>query len=62
VKLDRLSGSPIGEPFPVVHIHNDNLRLTSTGYGSAVGTGLFVAQIFESRGNIWMSELMRSGS
>jgi len=62
LRLDRRSGVPIGEPFPVVHIHNGAWRLSSTGYGSAVGTGLFVAQISESRGNIWMSELTRSGS
>jgi hypothetical protein len=62
LKLDRRSGLPIGERFPVVHIHDSAWRLSSTGYGSAVGTDLFVAQIFESRGNIWMSELTRSGS
>jgi serine/threonine protein kinase/Tol biopolymer transport system component len=59
LKLDRRTGLPQGEAFPVVHVHNATWRWGSTGYGSAVGNGLFVAQLYESRGNIWMSQLVR---
>jgi hypothetical protein len=57
--LDRHSGLPRGEPFPVAHVHNSSWRWGSTPYGSAVGAGLFVADLYESRGNIWMSQLIR---
>jgi hypothetical protein len=59
LKLDRRTGLPQGSPFPVVHVHNAVWRWGSTGYGSAVGSGLFVADLYEIRGNIWMSQLVR---
>ena len=62
LKLDRRTGLPHGEPFPVVHIHKATWRWGGTGYGSAVGNGLFVAWLRESRGNIWMSQLARGGA
>jgi hypothetical protein len=62
LRLDRRTGQPQGEPFAVVHVHNATWRWGSTGYGSAVGAGLFVADLFESRGNIWMSQLARGGT
>jgi hypothetical protein len=59
LRLDPITGLPRGEPFPVAHVHNSAWRWGSTGYGSAVGTGLFVASLYDTRGNIWMSQIVR---
>jgi hypothetical protein len=49
-------GLAAGEPFLVAHFHDSTLRWGSTSAGN-VGKGLFVADLFETRGNIWMSQL-----
>jgi len=55
LRLDPNTGRPDGAPFPVAHVHNSAWRWGTTGYGSAVGTGLFVASLYDTRSNIWMS-------
>jgi Tol biopolymer transport system component len=59
LRLDPRTGLSRGEPFPVTHVHNSAWRWGTTGYGSAVGTGLFVASLYDTRGNIWMSQITR---
>jgi hypothetical protein len=61
VPLDA-SGLAAGELFPVAHLHDSTLRWGSTSAGNAVGKGLFVADLFETRGNIWMSRLGPPGA
>jgi Tol biopolymer transport system component len=61
LRLDPATGQPRGEPFIVAHIHDATLRWGTTGYGSAVATGLFVADLYETRGNIWTAQLVRGG-
>ena len=62
LRLDPRTGRDRGEPFLVAHIHNATLRSGSTGLGSAVATGLFVADLYETRGNIWTAQLVRGGN
>jgi Tol biopolymer transport system component len=50
-------GQAVGRPFLVAHLHDATLRWGSTSNGNAVGKGLFVADLYESRGNIWTSQL-----
>jgi hypothetical protein len=45
-----------------VPLHDSTLRWGSTSAGNAVGKGLFVADLFETRGNIWMSRLGPPGA
>jgi hypothetical protein len=59
LRLNRDTGRPQGEPFSGVHVHDASLRWSGTGYGSAVAAGVLVADIYESRGNIWTSQLVR---
>jgi hypothetical protein len=47
----------VSDPFPVHHFHEAKRQWGSTGYGSAVVTGLFVADLFEYGGNIWMTNV-----
>ena len=57
IRIDEASGRPVGEPFPVYHFHRASLQWGSTGFGSAVVNGLFVADLFEFAGNIWMTSV-----
>ncbi len=57
IRIDPDSGRPQGEPFPVTHFHNSNLQWGSTGYGNAIATGLFVSDMAEYTGNIWMMRI-----
>ena len=57
--VDARTGHPRGEPFGVAHFHDASRTCGSTGLGSAVADGLFVAHLFESTGNVWMTTLTR---
>jgi eukaryotic-like serine/threonine-protein kinase len=59
MKLDVESGKARGEPFLVQHYHDATRRWGSTGMGSAVADGVFVADLFETTGNVWMTTLPR---
>jgi hypothetical protein len=41
----------------VGHIHEASRRWGTTGYGSSVARGIFVANLFETTGNLWMTTL-----
>jgi len=56
-RLDLDSGRPIGEPFLVQHFHDPSRQWGSTGYGSATVAGMFLANLFETTGNVWMTTL-----
>jgi len=60
MKIDAATGRPRGEPFPVFHFHDATLAWGSTGLGSAVATGIFVADLRETTGNVWVTMLSRS--
>ena len=55
LRVDPLVGSPVGEPFLVHHFHDASRQWGSTGFGSAVVTGMFVADLRERKGNILMT-------
>ena len=57
MRLDPATGRSNGEPFPVAHVHEATRRWGSTGYGSAVARGIFIANLFETTGNLWMTTL-----
>ena len=57
MKLDVATGRPRGQPFVVAHFHDASRQWGSTGMGSAVAEGVFVADLFETTGNIWMTML-----
>ena len=57
MRIDPSTGKSRGEPFPVAHVHDGSRRWGSTGYGSAVVRGMFVANLFETTGNLWMTTL-----
>jgi hypothetical protein len=57
MRLDPATGQPRGEPFVVAHVHDATRQWGSTGYGSAVARGIFVANLFETTGNLWMTSL-----
>ena len=57
MRVDPANGSGKGEPFPVLHHHDASRRWSSTGLGSAVGTGRFVVDVFETSGNLWKTTL-----
>ncbi len=50
VRVDRTTGQRLGDPFPVVHVHGASRYWGSTGYGSAVGAGIFVANLLGVQG------------
>jgi serine/threonine protein kinase len=52
--LDVGTGRPTGTPFPVAHFHDASRRWGSTGFGSAVAEGVFLADLFETTGNVWV--------
>ena len=55
--LDVATGRPRGQPFVVAHFHDASRQWGSTGMGSAVAEGVFVADLFETTSNIWMTML-----
>jgi hypothetical protein len=57
MRIDPATGRSRGEPFPVGHIHEASRRWGTTGYGSSVARGIFVANLFETTGNLWMTTL-----
>ena len=59
MKLDVATGKPRSQPFVVAHFHDASRQWGSTGMGSAVAEGVFVADLFETTGNIWMTTLPR---
>jgi hypothetical protein len=59
LKVDPETGAARGEPFVVAHLHDASLVWGSTGMGSAVARGLFLADLFETTGNLWMTTLRR---
>ena len=59
IRLHPATGLPsgAGEPFPVAHFHDATRQWGSTGMGSAVARGVFLADLFETTGNVWMTRL-----
>ena len=57
VRIDTATGRPRGEVFPVYHFHDARMAWGSTGFGSAVVQGLFLADQVEYTGNIWSTSL-----
>jgi hypothetical protein len=57
MRIDPSTGKSRSEPFLVAHIHDASRRWGSTGYGSAVVRGMFVANFLETTGNLWMTTL-----
>jgi Tol biopolymer transport system component len=55
--VDAVTGHSNGEPFPVAHFHDATRQWGTTGYGSAVARGIFVVNLFETTGNLWMTTL-----
>lgn len=51
---------PDGDPFVVARVHDASRSWGSTGLGSAVAAGLFVANLRETTGNVWMTTLTRA--
>jgi serine/threonine protein kinase/Tol biopolymer transport system component len=60
--LDPTTGRPTGEPFVVAHFHDASRRWGSTGLGSAVAESLFLADLFETTGNIWLTAPARTAA
>jgi hypothetical protein len=58
VRINPVTGRTEGSVFPVYHFHNPKLRWGSTGFASAVVTGLFVADQQEYTGDIWLTDLL----
>ena len=59
LRVDAATGRPAGEPFLVYHFHDASREWGSTGFGSATVTGMFLAELFETTGNIWMTTIQR---
>lgn len=59
LRVDPETGRPSGEPFLVHHFHEASRYWGSTGFGNATVTGMFLAQLFETTGNIWMTTVTR---
>jgi eukaryotic-like serine/threonine-protein kinase len=59
VRIARDTGKKEGDVIPVYHFHNPKLRWGSTGFASAVVSGLFVADQQEYTGDIWLTTLLR---
>jgi hypothetical protein len=55
--LDPKTGHPRSEPRVVAHFHDAARSWGTTGHGSAVTSDLFVASLFETTSNIWMTTL-----
>jgi hypothetical protein len=54
VPIDPRTGRAAGEMTAVAHFHSASREWGSTGFSSAVVSGLFVFNQVESSGNIWM--------
>jgi Tol biopolymer transport system component len=59
LRLDPETGRRTGEPFLVHHVHEASRQWGSTGFGSATVTGMFLASLYETTGNIWMTTVTR---
>jgi Tol biopolymer transport system component len=59
LRLDPATGRPSGEPFLVHHFHEASRTWGSTGFGSATVTGMFLADLYETTGNVWMTTVTR---
>ena len=60
VRVDPETGKPAGEePFLVHHFHDASRQWGSTGFGSATVTGMFLVELYETTGNIWMTTIPR---
>jgi hypothetical protein len=46
-------------PFLASHYHDPTTQWGSTGFGSAVAQGMFLANLFDMSGNIWLTTLNR---
>jgi eukaryotic-like serine/threonine-protein kinase len=57
MKIEPTTGRPRGEPYVVAHFHDAARRWGTTGAGSAVTSNLFVAALFETTSNVWMTTL-----
>jgi Tol biopolymer transport system component len=60
VRVERETGRPQGQPFPVAHFHDATKQWGSTGMGSAVARGVFLADLYDTSGNVWMTTLTRA--
>jgi serine/threonine protein kinase len=59
LRVDPATGAKLGDPFVVAHFHDASLVWGSTGLGSAVARGMFLADLFETTGNLWLTTLRR---
>ena len=59
IRIDDVSGRPVGDLFPVYHFHRASLQWGSTSFASAVVKGLFVADQYEYTSNIWVTGVGR---
>jgi hypothetical protein len=57
-RIDSLTGQPVGDYFSVHHFHEARLRWGTTAIGSAVVEGLFVGDMTEVSGNLWMTTIV----
>jgi serine/threonine protein kinase len=57
VRVERETGRPQGEPFPVAHFHDATKAFASTAMGSAVARGVFLMDLFDISGDVWMTTL-----
>jgi hypothetical protein len=62
LRLDPTTGHPRSEPFLVAHFHDATKLWGSTGFGSAVAHGVFLANFSEATGSLWMTTLARRPS
>jgi Tol biopolymer transport system component len=59
LRLDPATGRTSGEPFLVHHFHEASRTWGSTGFGNATVTGMFLADLYETTGNIWLTTVTR---
>ena len=57
MRIDPSTGTSRSEPFLVAHVHDASRQWGTTGFGSAVVRGMFVANLFETTGSLWMTTL-----
>jgi Tol biopolymer transport system component len=55
LRLDPKTGQQRETPFVIAHFHDAALRWGSTGLGSAAVKGLFVADLLETKSNVWVA-------
>jgi hypothetical protein len=61
LRLNPQTGQPRGSPFLIAHFHDAARSWGTTGLGSAVVKGLFVAELYETTSNIWIGSLANPG-